>query len=1748
MNYFLVITNSKGESRIVPTDDVSDIPVQPGDDIVVMDEKGKPVEVSLRPDGEDLVVDFKDGTKAVLKGFYENEEGKEPVTINLNPTMPDGGDYEFNSQSGNLPNSDKFSLMRYSSTGYINFSQQLDDLDLGSLLEDYRSSGGSRLRTGDAGGGSLAPGASPDTASGEVGGPPIIIDLLANDSDLLGGGLEIQSIGGIDVVPGSKVTLPSGSVLTLLPSGNVRFEPGEGFDPLREGETGTETFVYSVRDAGGNIATSQVTVEVQGADDATIINPDEATTDEGASVVIDVLANDSDPDNTLTVASVEDSTLPGDASVTNNGSDVTFFPGTAFNDLAVGETEIVTFTYTTNTGSTETVAVTVTGTNDGPVAVNDADAVDEDATINVTAANGVIKGPGTDTDADTSDTLTVIAVENSNSVGALVGSPLVGTYGTLTLNEDGSYSYSADQDAADPMADGETADDVFTYTISDGNGGTETATLIITVTGTNDTPIANPPGGTPGTEPGIYDNTDTIAEDDIAPASGNVLDNDVDLDTSDVLIVSQVNGVAGNVNSAVTGGFGDITINADGTYDYFLDNGNATVQGLAVGETLIETFTYTADDQNGGTATASLTITITGTNDIPVANPVSGPGVYDDADSIIEDAFPNSTDGNVLSNDSDPDVDALTVAAVNGVAANVGSQITGAYGAVTINEDGSYSYVLDNSNPTVNALDETQSLTDTFTYTADDGNGGTATANLAITINGVDDATVINPDSAETDEDISVLIDVLANDEDLDDTLTVASVDDSTLPGDASVTNNGSDVTFFPGTAFNDLAVGETEIVTFTYTTNTGSTETVTVTVNGVNDGPTAVDDAETTDQDSVVNIDLLGVADSAAADSDPDGDELTVTTIDGTAAGGTVTLGSGALLTVKANGTVDYDPNGSFDSLNSGESTSDSFVYTISDGNGGTATATATVIISGLDDATVTNPDAEVTDEDSAVTIDVLGNDSDADASENSLTISSVTQPANSNDGTVVNNGGNLTFTPGSNFNSLDMGESATTTFTYTTDTGSTENVTVTVFGRNDAPTLTNTTTSGTVYESGLPEGTGTSPTTTTVTGTFVASDVDGDNLIIRVNGTDLGSLNGNPATIVGSILGDDLNGRLTVFGDGTWSYELIDEAEHDSDDATFIASELEQFSVTVFDGMVESAPVGLTVNIVDDEIVVGPPESGTVINSAGQTFIGSLGVTGADSDAGSLTGAIAGWDGTTTTFGATSLQSQGDTVYYFVDPTDESVLIAYTDTSGSASAYDPSNTDQTLVFTMEVDPTNDEYEFTLSQPVDTTESLLIDFSLLSAAGPQDSYRFTDGPSLLAPDDPIPPGETIIFTAYGIDPGDQVNSNASYMGLNNNLIDPSETGLVIELVEEGRAVTIDYSFNGGGANRIIDWTAYAVDNITVVATGSYDAGALTEGSFTIQYNQQILGKVEVGPSDLNTQAFRISTISISGIESDTPLDISFPVTVSDQDGDSASTTIDVTIDNPTVPPIVVDLDGDGAEFDSIGGGIAMDVDGDGELEQIAWADEDDAVLIFDQNNNNEVDGLDEFAFARYSDDPNATDLDGLRHFDSDEDLILDAKDAGFESFKLWQDRDGDGEVGEGEMFTLAEAGIDSIELTSDGIAYSAGGGDVTVHGEAVVHYSDGSIGIAADASFDFTELASEDEPLEVVSNEGKVIDVNANNDPSDQANEDVSADILAENQSSTEGGRESVESTEGGAIPATTIEDDIAANDAAMG
>ncbi|MEH6576268.1 MAG: Ig-like domain-containing protein [Amphritea sp.] len=252
----------------------------------------------------------------------------------------------------------------------------------------------------------------------------------------------------------------------------------------------------------------------------------------------------------------------------------------------------------------------------------------------------------------------------------------------------------------------------------------------------------------------------------------------------------------------------------------------------------------------------------------------------------------------VLTNDSDPDGDSLTITSVSGV-----------NGTAVIN-NGSVTFT-----PTAGF-----SGTEVFSYSISDGNGGSASASVSVTVNAVasNSAPVAGNDSATTDAGVAVTIAVLNNDSDPDgDNLTVTSV--SGVNGTAVINNDGT-ITFTPASGFSGNE-------TFSYVVSDGNggsaSANVTVTVNATpvdtNSAPIAVNDSATLPSVTAINITVL------ANDSDPEGDTLKVMSVT-KAAKGTVEINT--------DGTITYIPGNRFKNA-------DSFSYTITDGK---KTATATV------------------------------------------------------------------------------------------------------------------------------------------------------------------------------------------------------------------------------------------------------------------------------------------------------------------------------------------------------------------------------------------------------------------------------------------------------------------------------------------------------------------------------------------------------------------------------------------------------------------------------------------------------------------------------------------------------------------------------------------------------------------------------------------------------------------------------------
>jgi Ca2+-binding RTX toxin-like protein len=813
----------------------------------------------------------------------------------------------------------------------------------------------------------------------------VVIDLIGNDTDADGDPLNIGTV----TVPAEQGTVVDNG------DGTVTFTPAENY-------TGPASITYTVQDGQGGEDSGEavVNVEVIGVNDGPQAVDDAVTTDEDTPITIDVLDNDFDiegDDLSITAASV-----PADqGTVEIVGGALVFTPADDFNGEAT-----ITYGITDTNGGADIgeVIVTVTPVNDGPVAVDDIETTDEDQPITIDLV-------GNDTDVD-GDLLTVGTVT------------VPADQGTVVDNGDGTVTFTPADNFNGPAT--------ITYTVEDGQGGSDEGQAVVSVGAVNDGPVAG-------------DGADVTDED--TAVTVDLLANDTDLDGDDLTVIT----------ATVPADQGTLVDNGDGTVTFTpAENFNG-----------IATISYEISDSNGGTDNAIHTIDVGAVNDGPDA--VNDSSVTDEDTAVTVD---------LLANDTDLDGDTLTV---------TGATVPASQGTLVDNGDGTVTFTpVENFNGTA-----------TISYSITDGNGGTDTAIHTIEVTPVNDAPVAVDDIAETFEDEAVVIDLIGNDTDADgDPLNIGTV---TVPAEqGTVVDNGDGtVTFTPAENYTGPAS-----ITYTVQDGQGGEDSgeavVNVEVIGVNDGPQAVDDAVTTDEDTPITIDVLD------NDFDIEGDDLSITAASVPADQGTVEIVGGALV---------FTPADDFN----GEAT---ITYGITDTNGGADIGEVIVTVTPVNDGPVAVDDIETTDEDQPITIDLVGNDTDVDG--DLLTVGTVTVPADQ--GTVVDNGdGTVTFTPADNFN-------GPATITYTVEDGqggSDEGQAVVSVGAvNDGPVAG--------------DGADVTDEDTAVTVDLLANDtdLDGDDLtvITATVPADQGTLVDNGDGTVTFTPAENFNGIATI------SYEISD------------------------------------------------------------------------------------------------------------------------------------------------------------------------------------------------------------------------------------------------------------------------------------------------------------------------------------------------------------------------------------------------------------------------------------------------------------------------------------------------------------------------------------------------------------------------------------------------------------------------------
>ncbi|MCW1714001.1 MULTISPECIES: VCBS domain-containing protein, partial [Synergistaceae] len=336
-----------------------------------------------------------------------------------------------------------------------------------------------------------------------------------------------------------------------------------------------------------------------------------------------------------------------------------------FDELAEGDKLILVYTVkaTDISGASDThdVIITITGTNDVPIANADVntvyeDGVDDPLHEDYDSNTTIVAGNVLDNDdsIDFGETLTVTGIDKGvhSSVSGKVGSVIDGTYGTLTVNSDGTYKYTLDntKPAVQGLAKDETVDEVFTYTITDSHGATDSTTLTITVVGTNDAPVINVvnPNDVKGAVTELVDgHVDENNFDHTVNGYFEVTDKDLSDEIKTLTATPQGAGYLGTftpvIDTQTTGG-------ATGKITWEFKVNDSALDHLAEGETVTQLYDVTVDDGKGGTDTVTVTVTITGSNDAPEIHVRAGDS---DAESLTESNIALTATGTLSLSDVD---------------------------------------------------------------------------------------------------------------------------------------------------------------------------------------------------------------------------------------------------------------------------------------------------------------------------------------------------------------------------------------------------------------------------------------------------------------------------------------------------------------------------------------------------------------------------------------------------------------------------------------------------------------------------------------------------------------------------------------------------------------------------------------------------------------------------------------------------------------------------------------------------------------------------------------------------------------------------------------------------------------------------------------------------------------------------------------------------------------------------------------
>nr|WP_258258080.1 VCBS domain-containing protein [Pseudomonas chlororaphis] len=951
---------------------------------------------------------------------------------------------------------------------------------------------------------------------------------------------------------------------------------------LKAGESHNEVFSVQVSDGLGGVDTQLVTVTVTGSNDAPVISfasgGDAGAVKEDTTLSVSGQFNstDIDHDATATWSIVGANTGSfGSIAVDSNGQwTYTLANGTdgvasAVQSLKAGESHDEVFSVQVSDGlggvDTQLVTVTLTGTNDQPTLTiaDTAGAMNEGNGTATLSDSGALSFA----DVDNTDTVTVSHTANGDiawsggTLNAGVASALVAGFSV----DQNSWDYSSSQNL-DFLGSGETITFSYTVVATDDSGAANAAsatqTVTITLTGTNDQPTLT-----------IADTTGTMNEGNgTATLSDSGALSFSDLDSTDVVTVSHTaNGdiawSGGTLNAGVASALVSGFSVDQNSWDY---SSNQNLDFLGSGETITFSYTVVATDDSGAanaaSATQTVSITITGSNDTPMISFASS----NDVGAVQED-----TTLSVSGQFSSTDIDHNATATWSIVGAN-----TGSFGSIAVDSNGQWTYTLANSTDgvasAVQSLKAGESHDEVFSVQVSDGLGGVDTQLVTVTVTGSNDAPVLSfapgNDAGAVQEDttLSVSGQFSSTDIDHDATATWSIAGSNTGSyGSIAVDSTGQwTYTLANGTdgvanAVQSLKAGESHDEVFSVQVSDGlggvDTQLVTVTVTGSNDAP-VLSFASGNDAGAVQEDTTLSVSGQFSS-TDIDHAATATWSIAGSNTGtyGSIAVdGTGQWTYTLANGTDGVAS--AVQSLKAGESHDEVFSVQVSDGLGGVDTQLVTVTVTGSNDAAVLSS-ASVTLSETNAPLTTGGNltVSDIDSPEN---FQAQTDTAGNYGKFSIGTGGAWTYTADSAHNEFAAGTTYTDTFAVSSADGTLTSVTVHILGTNDAALLS----------AGIANLTETNAATDISTaGSLTISDVDSpENFQAQTN-------------TAGSY------GKFSIGTGGAWTY-VADSAHNEFAAGTTYT---DTFAVSSADGTLTSVTVH----------IAGSNDSPTITSNGGGT-----------------------------------------------------------------------------------------------------------------------------------------------------------------------------------------------------------------------------------------------------------------------------------------------------------------------------------------------------------------------------------------------------------------------------------------------------------------------------------------------------------------------------------------------------------------